>query len=108
MIKKSTSWTIFIYGAIIIGLGYLGYHQSQSKASLISGGISGTFLLISSLLMFSQKKIGSYMSLIVTALLTGVFSYRYALTKATIPAILAVISAGVLIFLFTQLGRWKK
>jgi Transmembrane proteins 14C len=47
VVKKSTCWTVLIYGAIMIILGILGY-LSGSTISLIAGGASGALVIVSS------------------------------------------------------------
>lgn len=106
--KKSTSWTVLFYGLAIAALGYLGYHQSQSKASLWSGLGSGSLLILSSLAMFFHRKGGVYAALTVTLLLTIIFCYRYTLTHGALPAVLSIISGGMLIYLLVQIGKWRK
>jgi uncharacterized membrane protein (UPF0136 family) len=103
-LKKSTRWIVLIYGLLILGLGVLGYYQSHSKASLLSGLGSGSLLILCS---FFQKK-GLYMSLILTTLLAAIFCYRYAATQGHIPAFLATISGGMLIYLLVQTASWRK
>ncbi len=108
MIKQSTAWTVLIYGLVIMGLGYLGYYQSHSKASLGAGLGSGAFLILSSLILFKKNRAGLWLSLGTTVLLSAIFCYRYAVTQGTLPGILALISGAMLIYLLTQSGRWKK
>ena len=106
--KKSTIWAVLIYGIVIGVLGYIGYHHSQSKASLFSGLGSATFLVLSSLMMLFRRNSGLYLSLGATLFLTVTFCYRYSITHGMIPAILAVLSGGMLLYLLVQMGRWKK
>lgn len=108
MMKKSTGWAVLIYGVVVMGLGYLGYHLSQSKASLGAGLGSGVALILSSLAIFFQKRSGIYASLALTALLMAIFCYRYKATGGALPAVLAGISGGMLIYLLVQIGKWKK
>jgi uncharacterized membrane protein (UPF0136 family) len=108
LIKKSTGWVLLVYGLVIIGLGYLGYHQSQSMASLKAGMGSGILLIISSFFVFFKYRAGNYMGLIITFLLTAIFCYRYAVSQGSLPAVLAVMSGGMLIYLLVQVGKWKK
>jgi len=86
-------------------LGTVGYYQAQSTASLYSGLIFGGLLVLSALGMFAGKKIGAYTALGATLLLTAVFSYRYAVTGKGMTALLAVMSAGMLLFLVARLVR---
>lgn len=107
MLKKSLIWSVFLYGIVVIGFGYYGYYSSGSKASLWSGVGSGGFLLISALLMKIGRNEGTYLALFLTILLTGVFAYRYSVTTAMIPAVLAIASGGMLLFLLTRIAKWR-
>lgn len=107
MFSKSTISLVLCYGIVILSLGCYGYYMTGSLASLLSGGISGGLLILSALSMFAGQSLGAYTALVVTIFLTGLFSYRYALTGKGIPAILAVLSAAILLFLLAKFGKWK-
>jgi uncharacterized membrane protein (UPF0136 family) len=107
MIKKTTSWTVFVYGIVLIGLGILGYWQG-SLVSLLAGAGFGVLLIISSRIMFSHKKWGLYVAAICSAILTVTFSIRHSISQKPLPAILAVLSGGMLLFLIAQIAKWKK
>ncbi len=108
MLTKSSSWSVLIYGCLIAGLGYLGYQQAGSLMSLYSGVGSGVVLIICALFMFAKIRVGSYIALTMTTLLTILFSVRYSLTKSSIPGSLAVFSAAMLVFLLAKTTKWKK
>jgi len=108
MIKKTTSFAVLVYGALIGGLGVWGYMEAASKMSLYSGVGFGAILILCSVFMFAGKKAGSYAALATTLALTAVFSIRYSTTAKQIPAILAVLSAAMLIFLLVRVVHWKK
>lgn len=105
--KKPTAWAVLIYGVLLICLGYLGYHLAGSTMSLWSGVGLGGLMVLSAWAIFAQKKEGIFMALLLTLLLTLLFSYRYSDTGRMIPAILAVASGGMLLFLLAQIGKWK-
>ena len=107
MLNKTTIWFILIYGIIIMVLGYIGYRDAGSMASLWAGLILGGLIVLSGLGMLAGQKVGGYIALGATLLLTAVFAYRYTLTGKGMPAILAVLSAGMLLFLLTRFGKWK-
>ena len=88
-------------------LGYIGYREAASMASLYSGLIFGGLLVASGIGMLAGQKIGAYTALVTTILLTGVFSYRYAVTEKDLPAILAILSAGMLLFLLLRFRKKK-
>ena len=108
MLKKSTSWTVLIYGILIGAFGYWGYHQTESLMSLYSGVGFGALLVLSALFMFCNLRWASYLALILTTLLTILFSVRYSMTGKSVPAGFAVFSAGMLLFLLARTTKWKR
>jgi uncharacterized membrane protein (UPF0136 family) len=105
MLKKSICWTVLVYGISMIVLGAVGYLFYGSFVSSIAGGGFGILLILSAYLMFKQNRAGLYAASAFTLLLTATFSVRYTLSQKPIPAILAVISGGMLLFLFTQVTK---
>lgn len=105
--SKITPWFVLIYGLIVGSLGYLGYKEAASKASLLSGLIFGSLLICSSFLLFAKHKLGSYLSVGTTLLLSAVFCYRYFATHKGLPGILAILSASMLVYLLARMARWK-
>lgn len=108
MIKKATSWSVLIYGLLLIGLGYWGYSQTGSQISLYMGAGFGGLLVLCSFLMFANQKMASYAAILLTLALTATFGIRYSMTHKGLPAILAVLSGGMLLFLLAQTARWKR
>lgn len=107
MFKKTTCWIVLLYGVILAVLGYVGYHNAGSKPSLIMGLGFGTLMILSAILLFAKNRIGIYSSILITLLLTATFAIRYNASAKTIPAVLAVLSAGMLIFLLMQNVKWR-
>ncbi len=108
MPKKATAWSVLIYGLIITGLGYMGYQQGGSMISLYVGGGFGILLVISSILMYFKMRTGSYAALVLTLGLTATFAIRYSITGKGMPAILAVLSGGMLLYLLARTIHWKR
>lgn len=108
MINKTTCWAVFAYGLAIVVLGILGYLLKESLVSLIAGVGFGILLLISSWLMFSHNRAGIYAATTFTFLLTITFSVRYTISQNSVPAILAVLSGAMLLFLLAKLAKWKR
>ena len=75
---------MFVYGAIMLILGILGYWQG-SLVSLIAGAGFGILLIISSRVMFSHKPAGIYAATAFTLILTATFAVRYTVTQKTVP-----------------------
>jgi uncharacterized membrane protein (UPF0136 family) len=69
---------------------------------------SGAALIISSFLMFAQNAYGSYAAVIITCLLTATFGIRYSMTHKSVPAMLAVFSGAMLLYLLAKTAKWKK
>lgn len=78
--------TVF-YGLLSIVGGVIGYIKSQSKVSLISGGVSGLLLLILAGIMNAGNQWAVTVSAIIIALLIVVFVVRWFKTKKLIPAV---------------------
>jgi uncharacterized membrane protein (UPF0136 family) len=97
---QNTAIEIWIYGAIMILGGIMGFVKVGSKASLISGVGMGLALLASG---YGVSR-GSYDSLVVAeviaALLLVLFAIRFAKTRRIMPVgMLAILSlAAVAIF----------
>jgi uncharacterized membrane protein (UPF0136 family) len=108
MLQKSTSWSVLVYGLIIVSLGIWGYIDAGSKISFFVGGGLGLLLVLSSLLMFAKSRLGGYAAVLFTLLLTATFGIRYSITHKEMPALLAVVSGGMLLFLLGKTAKWKK
>lgn len=107
MFKKAITWSVLIYGLLLMSLGYLGYTYSGSQISLMAGLGLGFLMVLSSIAMFKQNKLGVYVAIFLTFVITALFAYRYTVSEKTVPAILAVISGGMLLFLLVQAAKWK-
>ena len=86
--------TVF-YGLLSIGGGLMGYLKSQSKVSLISGGVSGILLLILAGMMNAGYQWAIAVASVIIALLVIVFIVRWSKTKKPMPA-LPMIFFGVI------------
>lgn len=78
--------TIF-YGLLSIGGGVLGYIKSQSKVSLISGGVSGLLLLILAGMMYLGSRWTVTVAAIIISFLVILFIIRWFKTKKLMPAV---------------------
>lgn len=82
------------YGVLALVGGVIGYKQAQSKASLISGTISGLMLILGGVLRSWGKTWGLVLAVIVTVALIVVFTIRLIKTRKLMPAGLMTL-AGV-------------
>lgn len=74
------------YGILAIIGGIIGYVQAQSKASLISGSISGLLLIFSGWVQLQGQAWGLVLATVVTTILVIVFAIRLAKTRKFMPA----------------------
>ena len=90
-----------IYGLLAGFGGIFGYIKSQSKPSLISGCISGIFLLIAAFMQIQGNSLGLLISKVIILLLVIVFTVRLIKTKKFMPAgIMLIAGVAALICLF--------
>ena len=78
--------TIF-YGLLSIGGGVMGYLKSQSKVSLVSGGVSGLLLLLLAGMIYSGVSWAKPIAVGIISLLIIIFLIRWFKTKKPIPAL---------------------
>ncbi len=94
-----------LYGLLAIAGGLFGYRQSDSRASLIAGSLSGALLLLGAGLMLgvpAAAAVAFWGSLTVVLLLVVVFAVRLQKTRKLMPAGLmlglGLVSAGLMLF----------
>lgn len=103
---KKTTWIVFSYALLILVGGIIGHVQSASKASLISGIVFGSLLLISSGLMFQRKQIGTWMALFLSVVLEVFFTWRFAKTLHFFPSgLLSLISLVIIILVALKVRK---
>lgn len=93
--------TAIAYGILAIVGGIIGYVQAQSKASLISGSVSGLLLIIAGVMQLQGQQAGLILATVVTAVLVVVFAIRLIKTRKFMPAglmsLLGVVSLGLMV-----------
>lgn len=103
---KVTATIVFVYGLLIILGGIMGYVKGCSSMSLVSGASFGTGLLLSAYFISKGKIAAQYFALLMTFLLDGIFTYRFAKTLHFIPAgFLSLFSLAVLIVIALKIRR---
>lgn len=89
------------YGILAIIGGIMGYVQAQSKASLISGSISGLSLIFAGVMQLQGRDWGLILATVVTTVLIIVFAIRLAKTRKFMPAglmsVLGLVVLGVVV-----------
>ena len=94
---ESARLFLFVFGALTIAGGVMGFVKAKSKPSLIAGGISGLLLLVAGYLVPSKAGLG--LGFVVSLALAARFGRAYAKTKKPMPAgLMAVLGiAGVVV-----------
>ncbi|GBO53220.1 hypothetical protein APA_1127 [Pseudanabaena sp. lw0831] len=82
---------LLVYGVIAIVGGIIGFAKSQSKASIISGSISGVGLIVSGLAAVQNQEWGKISGMAISAMLVIVFIVRLLKTKKFMPAGLMIL-----------------
>ncbi len=92
------------YGILAIVGGIIGYVQASSKASLISGSISGLLLIFAGVLQLQGQAWGLILATVVTTVLVIVFAIRLAKTRKFMPAgLMTVLGLVTLVVMVNQL-----
>jgi uncharacterized membrane protein (UPF0136 family) len=80
-----TAYYYILFGILCIIGGALGYARARSKASIITGGISGALLILAGIL---GKGVASYtIAIVVSILLLAHFGRSYLAGRKPMPAI---------------------
>jgi uncharacterized membrane protein (UPF0136 family) len=91
------------YGIMAIIGGIIGYVQAQSKASLISGSISGVLLIIAGVMQLQGQAWGLVLATVVTLVLVIVFAIRLVKTRKFMPAgLMSVLGLAALAIMLKQ------
>jgi uncharacterized membrane protein (UPF0136 family) len=91
------------YGILAIGGGIMGYVQARSKASLISGAISGLLLILGGVMQLQGQTWGLILATVVTLVLIIVFAMRLSKTRKFMPAgLMTGLGVAVLVVMLKQ------
>jgi uncharacterized membrane protein (UPF0136 family) len=103
-----TKLSLFIFGALTIAGGIVGFVKAGSNASLIAGGVSGALILAAGYLVASGKvQPGLILGLVASLALAGRFLPAFLSSHKFMPAgMMAVLS--VLGVVMTVLSLVKK
>lgn len=94
------------YGILAIVGGIIGYVQARSKASLISGSISGLLLLFGAAMRSQGQDWGSILAIVVTVVLVIVFAMRLAKTRKFMPAgLMTVLGVAALVVMLKEVTK---
>ena len=92
------------YGILAIVGGIIGYVQAKSKASLISGIVSGLLLIIAGVMQLQGQGLGLILAIVVTIALIIVFAMRLAKTRKFMPAgLMTALGVAALVVMLKQM-----
>lgn len=80
------TWSILIYGVLVLLGGVMGYVKVKSQMSLYSGVGSGVALLLAWFISRQNPQIGLGMAAAIALILFVVFVKRFSATRAFMPA----------------------
>lgn len=86
LIVAIAPWFLLLYAVLVIVGGVLGYVKAQSKASLISGLVSGVALLGAWLITWQSYNVGIALAACFALVLLVVFALRFRKTGKFMPA----------------------
>ena len=96
---------LLVYGVLMLLGGVMGA-RAGSTASLVSGSVSGTLLLVAWFVTRDNPELGLWIGIVVTALLSIVFTIRTVATGRVVPAgALLGVSALALVLLGLAVAR---
>ena len=96
----------FIFGALTIAGGVMGFVKAGSKASLIAGGVSGVLLLVAGWLVRDKVYVGLGLGLVISLALAGRIVPSFLETKKFMPAgMMAILSAIGIVITALALAR---
>ena len=103
---KVTATIVSIYGLLIAIGGIIGYVKAGSQASLWLGLTFGFSLMVSAYLISRGQILAQIGALVLTFVLDGVFTYRFAKTLSFFPAgLFSLLSLAVLIVIALKIKR---
>lgn len=101
-----STWSILIYGLVILLGGVVGYLKAKSQVSLLSGIGSGISLVVAWFICRQMPVVGLGLATLLAFVLCIVFVLRFLKTRAFMPAGLMMVFslAASVLFLFGLLS----
>ena len=94
---------LWIYTVLLFVGGIIGFKKAGSKASLISGSLSGVIMAGGLLLSASQPRMGFSLAAVVCLLLIGAFAIRLKKTQKFMPSgMLLILSVAACVVAILQ------
>jgi uncharacterized membrane protein (UPF0136 family) len=107
MDSQTTAVVIWVYGALILLGGIVGFIKAKSKPSLIAGGISGAVLLACGWAVWNDSEgardFGLWFAVALAIILMMFFAARFMKSKKIMPAgLMAGLSFAALVMLVVR------
>ena len=96
----------FVFGALTIAGGVVGYVKAGSVASIIAGSITGVLLLVAAFLLPEHRAIGLATAFIISLLLAAQFAPKFIRTGRIMPA--GMMSVLSVIGVIAAIVAWVK
>ena len=96
----------FVFGALTIAGGVVGYVKAGSVASIIAGSITGVLLLVAAFLLPEHRAIGLATAFIISLLLAAQFAPKFIRTGRIMPA--GMMSILSVIGVIAAIVAWVK
>jgi len=94
--------TAFVYGALVLAGGWVGYKKAGSRPSLVSSILSAAVLLLAAVLSLSGNPAGDTLAMAVALVLLVFFGVRLAKSGKFMPAgLMVAVSLATLVVLWT-------
>ena len=96
----------FVFGALTIAGGVVGYVKAGSVASIIAGSITGVLLLVAAFLLPEHRAIGLATAFIISLFLAAQFAPKFIRTGRVMPA--GMMSVLSVIGVIAAIVAWVK
>jgi len=95
-----TAIIVWVYGALVLAGGVMGYRKAQSTASLTAGLVFGISPMVSGAMLWGGRRQEWWVAIGLTEALLIVMGVRYVKTRKFMPAgLMCVLSVAVLVAL---------
>ncbi len=103
---KVSAYCVLVYAALVTIGGLIGCFIAGSLASLVSGAVFGSLILMNGIKMLKGNPKGQQLALIQAIILGSFFVYRYQTTHKLMPALpMIALSFALAAFLLFRMPK---
>ena len=100
---QTTAIIVWVYGALVLAGGAMGWAKAKSKPSLISGVVFGAALISLGYRIYQGHASDVQVAAVIAGLLAIIMGVRFAKTKKLMPAgLVAILSVAVVTLLLLR------